>query len=490
MTRSWPYVIIGAATFSSLVGVMAWLALHGFMSRENIDLTGYAIATLDGVTTLRDFLLTFPSLPYLLSLLTLSLTHASVVPAPTLACAFVLAILTCAWLQGLIQAGYLWPTAMGLVALLICNPVFISEVTRGLSAVILALACWFVATLAFRLRARGTVVDLLGYSFGLAILALSHPLGILLSLSLAAFTIVFLGPQDNKYSNFGAHLTVLFPLLLVLSGAIYVSWLFTGDPRYLFHGLSLELDELTIEHVQLPFESLLHLNGLTTIPLHLVLVLVNAPILIFGPWILRRRLPRLLPLLALAICVPLASAMSLAFEIPPQPLLSVAALLGFAAASLTILPIDQNRSLLAAGLSICGLAGGLLTFTLLPDPENRAWLSALQGQEQVQDEPADLTLGRALIGRTDVLIDTRAAPALLAGRRSAKGLLTPHDPKFEFVRMTKTLDTQFVAVRYADIGRRDGDAVHEIFPHLYKDGMAGYALVYDQSGWRVYQKNR
>jgi hypothetical protein len=55
--------------------------------------------------------------------------------------------------------------------------------------------------------------------------------------------------------------------------------------------------------------------------------------------------------------------------------------------------------------------------------------------------------------------------------------------------MTKTLDTQFVAVRYADIGRRDGDAVHEIFPYLYKNGMPGYALVYDKSGWRVYQKS-
>lgn len=489
MIRSWPYVIIGAATFSTLCGIMAWLALHGFMSRENIDLMGYAISTLDGVTTLRDFLLTFPSLPYLLSLLTLSLTQASLVPAPNLACAFILACLTCAWLQGFIQAGYRWPTAMALVALLICNPVFISEITRGLSAVILAFASWFVATMAFRLRARGNVVDLMGYSFGLALLALSHPLGILLSLSLAAFTIVFLGPQDNKYSNFGAHLTVLFPLLLVLGGAIYVSWLFTGDPRYLFHGLSLQLDELTIAQVQLPFESLLHLDKLTTIPLHLILVLINAPVLIIGLSLLRRRLPRYLPLLALTICVPLASALSLAFAIPSQPLLSVAALLGFAAASLAVLPIQDNRSLLATGLATLGLVGGLLTFVFVPDPENNAWLSALQGEEQVQDEPADLTLGRALIGRNDVLIDTRAAPALLAGRRSARGLLTPHDPKFEIVRMTKTLDTQFVAVRYADIGRRDGDAVHEIFPYLYKNGMPGYALVYDKSGWRVYQKS-
>ncbi len=487
MMRTIPYLSVGAATFAAFTGLLAWLALHGFVSAESLELTGKGIAARDGAMTLREFALIFPPLPNLASL-AIQWGVSPAIPAPAIASAAIVGTLAVLWIRSFVQAGYAWSTAIFMATALICGPAFLSLACEGPSAPMLALGAWLMGSTAFRLRARANIVDLMGFSASLAYLALCHPFAAFIVLGFAPFIVLVLPPQVTSDSMIGGYLAVLFPVALVLGGAAYVSWIFTLDPLGLFRLLSARSGDLGFDGLSGGDMSYVRSGPLAAWPAYALLVLLNAPVLLGGLRLMRRRLPRAMPLVALIAAVPLGGMLAdvLGFSFPM--LLMVAPLTGFAAAAVAVLPLEEQRPILVLLLVAAGALGSAATLRLAPDAETPQWVAAMAGRQVETIAIAEHDLGAALRGRNDVLIDALSSPGILAGRASARGLVVPLSAGFEMTRLSRRPATRYIAVSSADSYRRERDAVHAIFPTLYASGLPGYARIYDHLGWRVYER--
>jgi hypothetical protein len=99
-----------------------------------------------------------------------------------------------------------------------------------------------------------------------------------------------------------------------------------------------------------------------------------------------------------------------------------------------------------------------------------------------------LDLGGATTGREGVLVDSINAPAVVVGRGSAAGLVSPTDDDFALSLLTASVRTPFVAV--PDPQSRTGalDRLNRAFPQLYRHGQPGYRLVYHNNNWRLFAR--
>jgi hypothetical protein len=488
MTRNLTLASMGAATFAAFFALFAWLSLHGFVGNETIELAGRAIAIRDGSVSLREIALAFPPVPYLLTAGFQHMLPEGPISGASLLTAVTAGILMVIILRSLLVVGYRWPTALAITAMLLANPALLHLSATGPSPLLLCFGAWLVATSAYRLRARSNIVDLMGFSASLAFLALCHPLGAMMALALASLLILILPPQVTSESTVGAYLTALFPFLLVAGGGLYVSWIFTGDPLNLLRTLHAVSADTQTDRIAAWLGDLSHrpLFGATFYGL---LVLLNAPIIVGGLAAVRRRMPRLMPMAAFGLCMPVAGVLGDALGLASPPLLLVAPLIGFAAATVAVFPIEEQRPIIALLLVAASVIGGAWTMGLAANPQSDGWTQAMAGNSVVAVSEPDRAIGSALIGRMDVLIDTASAPAVIAGRKSAKGLVAPLSPDFELTRMSQRPTSRYLAVRSSGGLHRESDAVHAIFPKLYADGMPGYVRIYDHLGWRIYQRN-
>jgi hypothetical protein len=111
---------------------------------------------------------------------------------------------------------------------------------------------------------------------------------------------------------------------------------------------------------------------------------------------------------------------------------------------------------------------------------------ALEGRSVDAERAAATDLGRATLGRDGVLVDTLNAPAIVLGRRSARGLLSPSDEAFALGILFSRIDTPFVAVPDPQVGSGAQDRLNKAFPLLYRRGAPGYQMIYDNAGWRLF----
>ena len=488
MMRIAPFAGFAAASFAAVMALFAWLALHGFVGAETVELSGRSIAMRDGVLSVREIALLFPPLPSFASFVAHVLGGGSTAPAPSLVASVTVAGLAALWLRSFVTAGYDWVTSIFMAGALAFGPAFLALSSEGPSAPFLALGGWLMATTGFRLRSRANIIDLMGFSVCLAMIALAHPLGVFVVIGFAPFLIFALPPQVTAESTIGAYLAVMFPFLLVMGGAIYVSWIFTSDILGLFHILAARSGDLGFEALSEGGLSLARSGLARSVPLCIALVLLNAPILIGGALLTRQRLPRVMPMLALGASIPVAGLLAALFGFETPILLFVAPLTGFAAATAAVLPVEDQRPVLAPMMIALGVLGGAASLLIAPDMETGRWTAAMMGETVEMTSASDRALGAALKGRNDVLIDATSAPGVLAGRASTRGLVLPLSASFELTRMAKRSTARYLAVRNADAFRRENDAVHAIFPDLYQKGMPGYVRVYDRLGWRVYER--
>ena len=488
MMKSVPYISIGAATFAPFAALLAWLALHGFVSAETIELVGKSIAARDGAMTLREMSLLFPPAPNLVSVALQWMLPTSTMPAPSIVSAFAVAILAMLWIRSFVQAGYSWATSVVMAAMLLCGPAFLLLACEGPSAALLTLGSWLTASAAFRLRARASIVDLIGFSVCLAYLAMSHSFAMLIAIGFAPFLILIVPPQVTSESVFGAYLTILFPLLMVVGGAAYVSWIFTTDPLGLFRALAARSGDVGFDGLRGSPLSYVRSGSAVAWPTYLLITALNAPVLLGGLAIARRRLPRAMPMVALLCAVPLAGIIGDLMGFYFSPLMMVAPLTGFVAATVAILPMEEQRPILVLLLAAAGAIGGAVTLQLAPNDDAQHWIDAMAGRTVEMLSMADRDVGASLVGRNDILVDATSAPGVVVGRRSANGLVVPLSASFELTRMSGRPTSRYIAVRNAEGFHRENDAVHAIFPKLYADGFPGYVRVYDHLGWRVYER--
>jgi hypothetical protein len=104
-------------------------------------------------------------------------------------------------------------------------------------------------------------------------------------------------------------------------------------------------------------------------------------------------------------------------------------------------------------------------------------------------ESADaLAAGGAVAGRDGVLADVDNAPAFLLGRGRADGIVGPQSEAFSLALLFARIDTPLVAVPDPQSRRGRNDQLDQAFPALFRGGLPGYRLIYQNNTWKIFER--
>lgn len=398
------------------------------------------------------------------------------VTAGELFSALVGGILAALWLGGLLRAGYRRGAAIVLTLLLVGNPLFLGAITAGPEAMSTLLCAWVFAMSAFTLRSRGSVNDLIACSVALALLFFCGPLGGAFAFATIPFLPLLMPSDVPKGSTASVYLVLLFPALFGLAGFVFVNWMMVHDPLGF---LRTDID-LSVRSIR---ESWL------TPAVSVLFAVACAPALVGMFIIARGRRPVQMVASALLGTLLLAVTVALQTGASRSPTEALAPAVALVAAAAMRWPRQKARPLRVGLLLALGFTGGASAL-LAQRPLALGESGGAEASEFTASRRAagDERLGRFLAGKSGVLIDAAAHPAVVAARGGAEGLVTGNDTAFTLSLLRQRVETRSVAVAKPNPGR-DADAVSRTLPDLYTAGAPGLQLVYDRDGWRVWSRH-
>jgi hypothetical protein len=97
-----------------------------------------------------------------------------------------------------------------------------------------------------------------------------------------------------------------------------------------------------------------------------------------------------------------------------------------------------------------------------------------------------LTVGGAADREDGILADVDNAPAFVLGRGRANGIFGPQSESFALALLFDRIDSPFVAVPDPQSSLGASDRVNKAFPTLYREGLAGYRVIYQNNTWRLF----
>jgi hypothetical protein len=212
----------------------------------------------------------------------------------------------------------------------------------------------------------------------------------------------------------------------------------------------------------------------------------GAPIvLIVLMWVMRRR-PLVTPTLVIVAMTVAAASLAVATGLFGDPLAVTAVPPVLAAIMITRVPDFCARLRIVLPLLAIGWFGGAGGLAIV-DPRIIAQVAAAARYAGADPARADgLDLGGEIISREGVLVDSVNAPAVVVGRGTAVGLITPPDEVFSLAMLTFRIETPFVAVPNPQSNVGAQDRLNKAFPQLYERGPQGYQLVYHNANWRLF----
>jgi hypothetical protein len=157
-------------------------------------------------------------------------------------------------------------------------------------------------------------------------------------------------------------------------------------------------------------------------------------------------------------------------------------------AAIVMMRVPDVRTRLGVVLPLLaiGWIGGAIAFAVV-DRRIAAQVGAVLARASADPARTDaLDLGGAIIAHDGVLVDSVNAPAVVVGRGSATGLITPPDENFGLAILLSTISTPFVAVPDPQSNVGAQDRLNKAFPQLYQRGPPGYRLVYHNANWRLF----
>jgi hypothetical protein len=474
MTRALPTI-----AFLLIASLLAGLALtllepqFGFLGVNGagrVALDGNALLGAGHAKTFADFVTVFPPLPFMLTTAVAFLGgpiwSVSPVSPAMVASAMVGGALILCWFAAMRNA---YPGGFGravLTLLLVINPLFLTALSSGPAAPLTMLGFWMLGVGAFELRRQAIAGDAITVAVGLCVIGFSSAYGLALAIGCLPF-LAFAAPGEllNR-SAIGFLLSMTFPFFAALLGFAMIAWIFTGDGWAVLAG---SLDQSAKGAAE---------DTLAAAVFALVAILIVAPIAPIALLRASQRLQLLMPTLALVATLVTGFAMARSFGVLRDPALGIAPALSLAALSAARWPKDQRwRTPLVALLLLAGAVGGAFAaLSVKPPPTLQA----------VGDQLSDRALGLFLRGKSDILMDSEAAPSVIAARASAQGLVGPADQGFTLALLRRRPSAAYVAVSGDELDLND--RIAKGIPKIYDKGAPGYALIYDRDGWRVYAR--
>ncbi|MBX7480937.1 hypothetical protein [Qipengyuania qiaonensis] len=463
-----------------LVGLALLLHARGYVSTSNLDLQGRTLLSMDGLIRFENVITAFPPVPYISAIVLSYVVPTGGTTGLTALSAGLAGMLVVAWFNAFRINGLSVLEACAASAALGLNPVFLRAATEGVGFVAIHWGLWLTALGTVGLRRGERVNDLMLVSVGLALMAFAHPFGLLLVFASLPFLALVMPPDRLRTAPIPMYLMLLFPFGFSLFAFMYVNWIFAGDASAFLYTISREAAGLGADAQIAASEPTWRTFAITAISLFAV-----SPVLLAFFMAARGMGP--LRYAVLAIFATLLSGIFLSQAFGFFPSVSLAASLGItgAAACVARWPINRlNR--VELNLLSAGLIGGTALVFIDTAPESERWKAAVMNHTVADSDPELTGLARALSGKSNVLFDAEAVPAVIALRSGTDGIWSGDTQQFRVASIRQRTDADMLVVRNSGSGL-GSDRVGRIFPTLYESGATGYRLKYDGARWRVYE---
>jgi hypothetical protein len=463
---------------------LAALAIRvGFIPDDGVMLWGGAIMAGDGEMSIGRIVAAYPTLPFMMTTLADIVAPAGT-PTPALLAAGLLGLIGGIWFLSFRDAGLSLAVAGTLTLFLIFHPALLRAAIAGPAEMFLVVFLYLFASSLFALRARSGVPEVMRIGAALLGLTFSHPMGAAIAFASMPFLIFAIQPMLIAGSALNVVLVLVFPAVFAVGSFVYVSWVFPGSGWTFFAA---------------PAESLsawiagMSTTGLTGIPaieaglaIAVALVLAAPLVPVAIVWVFRRR-PLVSPAVVFAVTIVTAAVMTVGTGFFGDPASLAVAGPVFAAIVITRVPVARERLAVVVPLVMVGWFGGAIALTII-DPRTVGHVVALLEGRSDRERLDALALGGATSERQGVLVDTVNAPAVVLGRGSARGLLAPSHETFKLSLLFSRIDTPFVAVPNPQAVTGAQDRLNRAFPLLYRNGVHGYRLIYQNQSWRLFER--
>jgi membrane protein XagC len=477
---------VALAAFIAALMLASLTIKEGLIPNDTMSLWAGGIVAGDGKLSIGHIVAAYPTLPFLTTA-ALELLTPRGTPVPTLLAAALVGLLAGWWFVSFRGKELSLIPAAAACALLAFHPALLRAAMAGPSEMLVAVFLFLLGNALFDLRARCAAPEVMTVALSLMGLAFSHPMGAALACAAVPYLVFAVRPALVANSALNVVLTLVFPTVFSVGAFTYISWVFPGDGWSFYSAPSQSLSAWATGVADLFGGGLTGFHPIDAAFAFTLALALGAPLALVVAYHVRRRAPLALPTLVLAMTSITAAAISVAtgWFGDPAPVAVIAPVL---CAILVIrIPFAREDPGRLIGLLLLGWIGGALALGLI-DPRAAAELNGATGRSDTE-RVAALNMGRAMIGRSGVLVDTGNAPAIVIGRGDARGLLPPSAEQFALALLFGRLDTPFVAVPAPQSQTGANDRIDRNFPTLYGHGAPGYRLIFENSTWRLYGRD-
>lgn len=474
---------VAVAVFVAALTLSAIAVRTGFLPDDGVTLWAGAIMAADGEMTIGRIVAAYPTIPFIATTL-VDVAAPAGTPTPALLAGALLGVLGGLWFTAFRAIGLSLVIAGGLALLLVFHPTLLRAVIAGPADMFLVAFLYLFGVSLYDLRVRSGVPQVMGMSAALLGLTFSHPMGAAIALSALPFLIFAVQPVLVASSALYVVLALVFPAIFAVGAFVYVSWVFPGSGWTFFAAPAESLSAWVAAIAGNGFTGIPAIEAGLIMVMALVLAAPLAPVAI--GWVFRRR-PLVAPAAVLAVTIVAAAGLTVGTGFFGDPAALAAAAPILAAIVVMRVPVVRERLAVVLPLVALGWFGGAVALAVI-DPRTTAHALALIEGRGERDRLDALALGGAIGEREGVLVDIFNAPAVALGRGTVRGLLAPSHETFALTLLFARIDTPFVAVPNPQSVTGAQDRLNRAFPQLYRSGLPGYRLAYQNESWRLFER--
>jgi membrane protein XagC len=485
MSRTVAAAPIAVLAFVAMLALAAIAVRNGLVADDTLRLWAGASTAADGQVPIGRIVAGYPTLPFLATTLVAWLAPAGT-PAPALVAAGLFSLIVAFCFLSFRRAGFHYLVAIGATLLIAFHPALLRAVIGGPSDMFLATFLLMLCLALYNLRARSGTSEVMGVGLALMALAFAHPVGAAFAFATMPFLPFAVRPLLVARSASNIMIALIFPTLFMVSAFAYVSWVFPGDGWTFFASPAQSLSLWRAAVARLFGNGLFGVPAIDASLAMIVALAIGAPVAVAMLALVYRRRVLVVPAAVFVGSAIAATVICVASGFFGDPTAIVVAAPVLAAAVLIRVPEARQRVLIVSALLILGWLGGLVSLALV-DPIT---VNRLQSAfEQSSSERLDaIAAGGASAESDGVLADSDNAPALVLGRGGAHGLMGPDSEPFKLAMLFARVDTPFIAVPDPQSATGAHDRLNRAFPALFREGLAGYRIVYQNNTWRLFGK--
>jgi hypothetical protein len=477
---------LASLSFAAILALTAIAVRGGLVADDTLRLWAGASTAADGGVSIGRIVAGYPTLPFLATTLVAWLAPAGT-PAPALVAAALFSLIAAYCFLAFRKIGLPYIAAVAATVLIAFHPAFVRAVIAGPADMFLAAFLLTFCVALYGLRARSNTSEVMHVGLALMALAFAHPVGAAFAIAAVPFLAFAVRPLLVASSPLNVVIALIFPALFMLASFAYVSWVFPGDGWSFFAAPTQSLSLWTAAVARIFGNGLFQIPTIDTSLAMGAALAFGSPIAVAALVLVYRRRPLLVPTAVFIVIAIATTAICVVSRFFGDPTAIIVAAPVLAAACVIRIPDARERIVGTLGLLILGWLGGFVSLALVdPITVNRLHAAFDPAASERLDT---IAAGGASVGLDGVLADTNNAPAIVLGRGRAQGILGPDSEAFALAMLFARVNTPLIAVPDPQSPAGVNDRLNKAFPLLYRDGAAGYRVIYQNNTWRLFERS-